>query len=503
MVQKENVLLLLTVFGVVCGTVLGVVMRDSENPMSRKHLAYLRFPGDVFVQMLKMLILPLILSSIITSLSSVDSGTAGKLGVISLAFYFTTTMSAVILGIILVVLIQPGTWVVTDIEAALGETKKTPPCISNAVDTVLDLVKSLFPENLVEATFRSEKVCMKFLNGSVLVDPEIVMKMSVAERAIFEEVPEKVRSDSLNILGLVMFSVALGITIGWIGEEGRALRAFFRSLEACSMKLIGLVIWVSPIGITFLIAAQIVGMKDPGKELQRLLGYMITVLLGLFIHGFIILPLIMVVLARKNPIKYVYGMAQALLTALATSSSSATLPLSIKCCEENNGIDPRVTRFVLPLGATINMDGTALYEAVAAIYIAQCVGLNLSLGQIILVSLTATLASIGAAGIPQAGIVTMIMVLIAIGLPSNLFILIYPIDFFLDRIRTTVNVHGDSIGAAVVARLCEKYLQEGAVEIEVKQPEGYQVLSQTASPDPSKKLTVAVNNHHDANSHML
>ncbi|KAJ1365317.1 putative sodium-dependent excitatory amino acid transporter glt-4 [Parelaphostrongylus tenuis] len=231
-------------------------------------------------------------------------------------------------------------------------------------------------------------------------------------------------SDGMNILGLVMFSVALGITIGYIGEEGVPLKAFFKSLEAVSMKLISLVIWYSPIGITFLIAAQIVGMKDPGKEVQRLMGYMITVLIGLFIHGFVVLPILMITLARRNPIKYVYGMAQALLTALATSSR--------------------------------NMDGTALYEAVAAIYISQCVGLDLSMGQVILVSLTATLASIGAAGIPQAGIVTMIMVLIAIGLPSNLFILIFPVDFFLDRIRTTVNVHGDSIGAAVVGKLCEK-----------------------------------------------
>ncbi|VDO41894.1 unnamed protein product [Haemonchus placei] len=145
------------------------------------------------------------------------------------------------------------------------------------------------------------------------------------------------------------------------------------------------------------------------------------------------------------------------------------------------------------------MDGTALYEAVAAIYISQCVGLDLSLGQIILVSLTATLASIGAAGIPQAGIVTMIMVLIAIGLPSNLFILIFPVDFFLDRIRTTVNVHGDSIGAAVVGKLCEKYLKQG--DGSERNEQGYSMLSTTASPDPSKRISIG--NHHYENSHML
>ncbi|GMT35109.1 hypothetical protein PFISCL1PPCAC_26406 [Pristionchus fissidentatus] len=498
---KENILLLLTgkLFGVISGVILGVSLRNSDDKWSKRHLSYLRLPGDLFVQMLKMLILPLIMSSIISSLSSVDSKTAGKLGAISLAYYFTTTMMAVCLGIILVMLIQPGKWMVTNIEEVVGEQAKSAPCISNAVDTILDLAKSMFPENLMEATFRSTKVCMKFLNGTRAVDPDMVMKMTPDERAFLEEVPEKITSDGMNILGLVMFSVAFGITISWIGDEGIPLKLFFKSLETTSMKLISLVIWYSPIGITFLIAAQIVSMKNPGKELQRLMGYMITVLLGLAIHGLVVLPMMMVVLARRNPIRYVAGMAQALLTALATSSSSATLPLSIKCCEENNGVDSRVTRFVLPLGATINMDGTALYEAVAAIYISQCVGRDLSIGQVILVSLTATLASIGAAGIPQAGIVTMIMVLIAIGLPSNLFILIFPVDFFLDRIRTTVNVHGDAIGAAVVGKLCEGYLKKTPVD-DPRQATGYRMLSQHASPDPKR---ISITNHNYENSHML
>ncbi|KAE9413588.1 hypothetical protein Angca_007041, partial [Angiostrongylus cantonensis] len=496
-IAKENILLIFTVAGVVAGVVTGITLRDPDVKWSKRHLSYLRFPGDVFVQMLKMLILPLIMSSIISSLASVDSHTAGKLGMISLIYYFITTMMAVILGIVLVVMIQPGKWTSTNIEEVVGEVNKV-PCISNAMDTILDLVKSLFPENLVEATFRSHKMCLKFFNGTQSINPDSVLKMSSEDRAMFTELPERISSDGMNILGLVMFSVALGITIGYIGEEGVPLKAFFKSLETVSMRLIALVIWYSPIGITFLIAAQIVGMKDPGKELQRLMGYMITVLIGLFIHGFVVLPILMITLGRRNPIKYVYGMAQALLTALATSSSSATLPLSIKCVEENNGVDSRVARFVLPLGATINMDGTALYEAVAAIYISQCVGLDLSMGQVILVSLTATLASIGAAGIPQAGIVTMIMVLIAIGLPSNLFILIFPVDFFLDRIRTTVNVHGDSIGAAVVGKLCEKYLKQGATNSRNEQ--GYSMLSTHASPDPTKRMSIG--NHHYENSHM-
>ncbi|CAI5456299.1 unnamed protein product [Caenorhabditis angaria] len=503
--SKDNLLLIFTVLGVVVGIGLGLSLRDPEKVWSKRHLSYLRFPGDLFVQMLKMLILPMIMSSIISSLASLESGTAGKLGVVSMTYYTLTTFSAVFLGIVLVTVIKPGKWVQTDVTALVGNVKTT-PCVATAVDTIIDLMKSCFPENLIEATFRSQKMCLKFFNGTEEIPPEIAMVLSPEERALFTEVPEKITSDGMNILGLVVFSVALGIVIGVIGEDGKPLKNFFKSLEACSMQLISWVIMYSPIGITFLIASQIVGMKDPGQELHRLMGYVITVILGLAIHAFIIIPLLCVVLARRNPLKFVGGMAQALLTALATSSSSATLPLSIKCCEENNGIDPRVTRFVLPLGATINMDGTALYEAVAAIYISQCVGNDLSLGQVILVSLTATLASIGAAGIPQAGIVTMIMVLIAIGLPTNLFILIFPVDFMLDRLRTTVNVHGDSIATAVIERLCEKSLQkdhrENAGEdsgVRESNDQGYSMLSTNASPDP-KRITIGNNCE---NSHML
>ncbi|CCD72844.1 Putative sodium-dependent excitatory amino acid transporter glt-4 [Caenorhabditis elegans] len=495
--SKENLLLLFTVLGVVVGIGLGFSLRDPSKAWSKRHLSYLRFPGDLFVQMLKMLILPMIMSSIITSLASLDSGTAGRLGMVSMIYYTLTTFFAVFLGIVLVSVIKPGKWTTTNIEDLVGHVKTT-PCVATAVDTIIDLMKSCFPENLIEATFRSQKICLKFFNGTTEIPPEIAMTMSPEQRAQFTEVPEKIVSDGMNILGLVVFSVALGIVIGVIGEDGKPMKNFFKSLEACSMKLIGWVIIYSPVGITFLIAAQIVGMKDPGQELHRLMGYVITVILGLLIHAFVVIPLLCVVLARRNPIKFVGGMAQALLTALATSSSSATLPLSIKCCEENNKVDPRVTRFVLPLGATINMDGTALYEAVAAIYISQCYGNDLSLGEVVLVSLTATLASIGAAGIPQAGIVTMIMVLIAIGLPTNLFILIFPVDFMLDRLRTTVNVHGDSIATAVIERLCEDQLQKGGHHLDTND-QGYSMLSTNASPDP-KRITIGNNCE---NSHML
>ncbi|KFD55566.1 hypothetical protein M513_03618 [Trichuris suis] len=505
--DKEQLLLLFTVLGCILGLSLGVGLRKREHPFTPRELMYLKFPGEIFLRMLQMLILPLIISTIVSSIAQLNTRTAGELGMYTVIYYFTTTFLAVVEGIILVMTIRPGDW--SHDFSVSEEAPDSPPCLSNAVDTILDLISLLAEFPFVRAfspkriTMRwvhvsglsthQVKTCMRFrnittANVTVKVPTEVVMQLSEEERSLLSESPETKIGRGMNILGLIFFFVVFAIFISVLEEEGQPLRDFFKSLESVMMKLITIVIWYAPIGIIFLTAHQIVIFKDPVKELQRLVGYMITVLSGLFIHAFIVLPSLMLLVGRRNPLKYTYGILPALLTALGTSSSSATLPLTIKCCEKNNNVDPRVTRFVLPLGATINMDGTALYEAVAALYIAQTLRLDLSLGHVILVSLTATLASIGAAGIPQAGIVTMLMVLIAIGLPTKYFILIMPVDWFLDRIRTTVNVFGDSLGAGIVHKLCINYLMKSDEERArrasiVDGPTRKRMTSSTPTPD--------------------
>jgi Na+/H+-dicarboxylate symporter len=210
---------------------------------------------------------------------------------------------------------------------------------------------------------------------------------------------------------------------------------------------------VAPLGIFCLVAARFGEAAADGKFLQELsqIGwYFGAVIIGLGVHAFLVLPLIFWVVRRENPYRFMYQMSQALLTAFSTASSSATLPVTMECAEMNAGISKRSTEFVIPLGATINMDGTALYEAAAAIFIAQAIGFDLSLSQQVIIAVTATLAAIGAAGIPEAGLVTMLIVLNAVGLPVEYLGLILSVDWLLDRFRTTVNVFGDSVGAAVV-----------------------------------------------------
>ncbi|KAG8254090.1 hypothetical protein J6590_014965 [Homalodisca vitripennis] len=216
-----------------------------------------------------------------------------------------------------------------------------------------------------------------------------------------------------------------------MGEMGKPLLKVFESLGEAMMVITNWVIWISPLGVLFLVCSKILSMDSITTVFHQLGMYFFTVLLGLFCHGFVVVPLIYTIGTRKMPFRFIANMTQAIVTAFGTASSSASLPVSMSCLEEKNHVDERVSRFVMPIGATINMDGTALYEAVAALFIAQVREVPYSFGSIIAVSITATFASIGAAGIPQAGLVTMVMVLDTVGLPAEDVTLIIAVDWLL------------------------------------------------------------------------
>ncbi|KAH3795884.1 hypothetical protein DPMN_149446, partial [Dreissena polymorpha] len=347
---------------------------------------------------------------------------------------------------------------------------------------------NMFPDNLISAAyqgFRSQEVLMKYNITETLrvnsTEPEVLYYSSlgtvfnvtvhVSNETINETMTSITRnvtrqvwepgsgtSDSTNILGLVVFSVFMGVILSRMKAKGKPIVDFCNCLAEASMKIFVIFIWYSPIGITFLIAAKIVEMEDFGVMIGQVGVYFITVLLGLLIHGACVLPLIYFALTRQNPYKFMYGISQALATAFGTSSSSATMPVTLHCLEVNNHVDPRVSTFVIPVGATINMDGTALYEAVAALFIANVNKFTMNFGDIITISITATAASIGAAGVPQAGLVTMVIVLSAVGLPVDDITLILVVDWFLDRFRTLTNVLGDCLGAGIVYHLSKHEL---------------------------------------------
>ncbi|XP_061594189.1 excitatory amino acid transporter 4 isoform X2 [Cololabis saira] len=489
---KRNLFVLFTVAAVAMGVILGFALR-SHN-LSPREIKYFAFPGELLMRMLQMLVLPLIVSSLVTGISSLDSTASGKMGARAVVYYMVTTLIAVFIGIVTVMIIQP------------GKGSRDSPATRNgniesiqATDAFLDLIRNMFPPNLVEACFKQHKTVYKRVvhTRNVTVNLNLTDSVNVTEsnlsmnlsrvlhtiqETVEETVPVSGSSSGVNALGLVVFSVCFGLVIGNMKQQGQALRDFFDCLNEAIMRLVAIIIWYAPVGILFLIAGKIVEMKNLAEVGGQLGMYTVSVTVGLLIHGLFVLPLLFFLVTRRNPYTFIGGLLQALITALGTSSSSATLPITFRCLEENNHVDKRVTRFVLPVGATINMDGTALYEAVAAIFIAQVNDMDLNFGQILTISITATAASIGAAGIPQAGLVTMVIVLTSVGLPTEEITLIITVDWFLDRLRTTTNVLGDSLGAGIVEHLSRRELQNEDGEVcnsateENEKP--YQLISQ-------------------------
>ncbi|XP_055469983.1 excitatory amino acid transporter 3 isoform X2 [Psammomys obesus] len=413
---RNHWLLLSTVAAVVLGIAIGLLVRG-HSELSTLDKFYFAFPGEILMRMLKLVILPLIISSMITGVAALDSNVSGKIGLRAVVYYLCTTIIAVILGIVLVVSIKPG---VTQKVNEINRMGKTPEV--STVDAMLDLIRNMFPENLVQACFQQYKT--KREEVKPVSDPggnSTELSVSASENKTKEYKIVGLYSDGINVLGLIIFCLVFGLVIGKMGEKGQILVDFFNALSDATMKIVQIIMCYMPVGILFLIAGKIIEVED--WEIFRKLGlYMATVLSGLAIHSVVVLPLIYFIIVRKNPFRFALGMAQALLTALMISSSSATLPVTFRCAEEKNQVDKRITRFVLPVGATINMDGTALYEAVAAVFIAQLNSMDLSIGQIITIR---------------------------------------------DRFRTMVNVLGDAFGTGIVEKLSKKELEQMDVSSEV------------------------------------
>lgn len=423
MCLKKNIHTILTALAAITGIAGGIIIRIYWPKWTDKQLEYLEFPGYMYLNGLKCLIIPLIVSSIISALGNIDSSLAHRIAVRAVLYYILTTCCAIGLGITLVLTIRPGDS--RQVNSTLNSNSNNVNNLTS-IDSLLDLLRNLIPPNLVEATFQQ-----------------------------YTSSQPSHHSTSSNILGLIVFSALVGAYSSSLGTTGQPVVNFFTSLFAVTMKITQLVIYLTPIGIIFLVMPRIIAVTDVEEMLGSVGLYTVTVLSGILVHGFIVLPVIYFILTRRNPLIHIMNMIPALMTALGTSSSSATMPVTINCLEKM-GLDSRVVKFLVPIGATVNMDGTALYEAVAAIYIAQARQIALTPVQVLTIAITATAASIGAAGIPQAGLVTMVIVLNAIGLPAEDVALIAVVDWFLDRFRTVINVLGDSFGASVIAQLSRK-----------------------------------------------
>uniref|UniRef100_A0A0M3I9M6 Amino acid transporter n=1 Tax=Ascaris lumbricoides TaxID=6252 RepID=A0A0M3I9M6_ASCLU len=316
------------------------------------------------------------------------------------------------------------------------------------------MVRNMFPENILQASFQ------RVQTSYTLVKPTF---KKISKNTTVEMIPKVVKTiesaRGTNVLGIIVFCTGFGIVISKLGERARILVDFFVILDAVIMRWVEALMWFAPLGIVCLITGNLLELEDLSDTAQVLLMYAITVIGGLVVHTVLVMPGLYFFITRKNPLRVAEGMLHALVTAFGTGSSGAALPISMQCLEEKLKVDRRVTRFVLPLGTTINMDGNALYEAVAVIFIAQLNNVSLSMAEVITVSLTATIASIGMGSVP-AGLVSILLILNTIGLPATDVPLLITVDWLIDRIRTSVNVLGDGYVAGAVAHLLKERLEK-------------------------------------------
>lgn len=401
---------------ILAGALLGVGLGfwwqalGNDAPLTRHGLYAAGLVGGVFIDLLKMILVPLVFTSIAVGVANLrQHRQMHRVWIATLLFFVSSMGVAILLGLGAANLFEPG----KGLDIALFQ----------------EAMQGFKTSNLSLGEFFSH-----FLHG-LFLNPFAALAQG-------------------NVLAIVVFALFLGIALVAGGERYRNLIGLLQEALELTLRIVGWIMRLAPLGIMALLA-KLVATQDAG--LLVVLGKFVAVVLGTtLLHGIVVLPLALYVITRMTPLRFWRGAREALVTAFATSSSAATLPVTLRCTEQHLHVKPEIAGFVVPLGATMNMDGTALYEAAAALFVANLVGVDLNLMQQGIVFFTAMLAAIGAPGIPSAGMVTMVMVLQSVGLPAEAIAILLPVDRLLDAFRTAVNVQGDMVGSVVVQKLLAK-----------------------------------------------
>jgi len=395
--------------GSLAGILLGLVFSslDKESATSQIGLYIAELLGMLFVDLLKMVMVPLVFTSIVVGVANLRTHQQmHRVWITTLAFFIFTATIAIILGLTAANLFHPG----EGLEL---------PMFQDAM------------ENFQAKEMTLPEFFTQFLH-SLFLNPVAALAQG-------------------NILAVVIFALLMGIALVIGGKRFRNIHLILQELLELVLMLVGWIMRLAPLCIMALLVKLVV--TQDASLLMILIKFVSLAIGTILLHGLVVLPLILYFVTGMTPIKFWQGAREALITAFATSSSSATLPITLRCVEQNFLVKRDIAGFVLPLGATVNMDGTALYEAAAALFVANLVGVDLNLTQQMIVFLTAMLASMGAPGIPSAGMVTMLLVLQSVGLPVEAIAILLPIDRLLDAFRTSVNVEGDMVGSLVVQKV--------------------------------------------------
>ncbi|WP_445368689.1 dicarboxylate/amino acid:cation symporter [Methylomonas sp. BW4-1] len=396
------------VFGVALG--MGFAKLGQDAALSKQGIYVCGLLSTLFMDLLKMVLVPLVFTSIAVGVANLRMhGQLHRVWLYTLIFFVVSMALAILLGVAAANIFQPG--------KGLN----------------LDLFNNAVP-NFAAKQMSFAQFVASFLHG-LFVNPFAALAQA-------------------NILAIVMFALLLGIALVVGGDRYRNILLLLKEGLELMLRLVGWIMRLAPLGIMALLAQF---LATQNLALLSSLAEFVAVVIGTtMLHGLVVLPLLLGIVAKVSPLKFFLGAREALITAFATSSSSATLPVTLRCVEQHLHVKPGIAGFVVPLGATVNMDGTALYEAAAALFVANLAGIELDLAQQLIVCFTTMIAAMGAPGIPSAGMVTMMMVLQSVGLPTEAIAILLPIDRILDTVRTMVNVEGDMVGCLVVQRLTDR-----------------------------------------------
>ncbi|XP_043195057.1 excitatory amino acid transporter 2-like isoform X1 [Amphibalanus amphitrite] len=471
---KENLLLIATISGVLMGVVLGVSIKPYQPSETARLL--IAYPGELFMRLLKLMIVPLVIASLVTGSASLNARMNGKIAMRTVIYFVLTSLLNAVLGILLVVAIHPGDPTMRNAIEQSDQSRR-----ATIMDGLLDLGRNVFPDNLFQASFEQTQTIYKPVATAENVTEQL-MKRSVEYRP------------GTNTLGIIFFCIVFGTVLGTLGEKARVVIQFFAVVDEVIMRMVSGIMWCSPLGIASIICGKILAVPKLGIIMEQLGLFIVTVVVGVLIYQLIIMQLLYLAIVRRNPWPFFWHMREAWLTVFATASTAATLPISLKCVEDKAKVDRRVSRFVLPIGATVNMDGTALFVSVASIFIAQMNNMSLDVGNLVTVALTATAASVASASVPSAALVLMVIVLQAIEAPIPDVSLLFAVDWLVDRFRSTNNCLGDCYTAAIVAHLSRSELSDLRSDTTSDAPDAVSIEDGEKSPlvqSPTKSAAAA------------
>ncbi|KAI5751956.1 hypothetical protein M8J77_012471 [Diaphorina citri] len=434
---KANSFLLCTLFGVILGIFFGITLRGAN--VSPDALVLIGFPGEIFMRTLQLLILPFIISCIIVGVSTLDLRKNSKVAVRTLLYFLFSATTSSLIGVISVSLIRPGEITLAN-KNGTNHSAAPPASKLTMMDGFLDMGRNLVPNNIFQATFQQTYTDYVEHNGT--------LKRVLKQR------------DGTATLGIIFFCIVFGAILGTLGPKKKTVLEFFQTVYTIMLKILLIAIWMTPIGVCSVITSKLISIEDMTVTMRQLSKFVATSIGGFLVYHLIVIQLIYFLFTRKNPYKYYVNFFPAILTAFATSSKSAALPITFQVMDEKVKMSQQVTRFVLPIGNSIHMTGLAQFIPICVIFIAQMRGMDVTLGLTMNIWIASIFMSMSVAGVPSAGIIMVIMLCVAVGVPTEDVSLLFAVDWLVDRVRTTVNLMGDCYAVAVVDHLSRHELQD-------------------------------------------